>query len=325
MNTIINNGLDSYVLGKVIGIGNTCKCYSVKEGASRTGVDSEYNEQANTAHGGECSDSKIILKIIDLNSKKRKQDAEVELNIHTMLNHPNIVKLHTSFTYYKEQKPWHIYSGDNGQEKLCVILEFCRYGSLFDSLRLKDSQGRTKTKRLEEDEVAYILHSLLQALGYIHNQGIVHRDIKLGNILVAKDMTVKLADFGMSTKCRPDEELLSMCGTPNYLAPEILTRDGYNKEIDIWSLGVVIYMLLTGVAPFETHCAKETYNRIRKVSYSIPDTLSTDAKDLIQNILVKNPMNRMTISEIQEHPFLSNRPQCKQCPSSLRSKLKLLF
>lgn len=128
---------------------------------------------------------------------------------------------------------------------------------------------------------------------------VIHRDLKLGNLFINEHMEIKLGDFGLATKLDFDGEWKrTICGTPNYIAPEVLEgKNGHSYEVDVWSLGVIIYTLIIGKPPFETSNVKSTYEKIRKNIYRFPDhvPISEDAKDLITWILNGDPTNRPTL------------------------------
>ncbi len=151
---------------------------------------------------------------------------------------------------------------------------------------------------------------MLAALKYLHAHRVLHRDLKLGNLFLSAGMQIKLGDFGLATKLEFEgERKRTVCGTPNYIAPEIIdnsgTSNGHSYEVDVWSFGVIVYTLLIGRPPFETSDVKATYKRIRNVEYSFPDNvqISEQAKSLIKGILVADPARRLRIDEILEHPF----------------------
>lgn len=123
---------------------------------------------------------------------------------------------------------------------------------------------------------------------YIHSKNIVHRDLKLGNILVNDNMHIKICDFGLSTRIRETgEKRKTVCGTPNYIAPEILEEQGHSYEVDVWSVGVIIYTLLVGKPPYEDDSVESTYENIKNNRYSFPDiNISEQAIDLVERILV---------------------------------------
>ena len=156
---------------------------------------------------------------------------------------------------------------------------------------------------------------------YLHSHRIIHRDLKLGNLFLNDKMEIKLGDFGLATKLDFDgEKKRTICGTPNYIAPEVLEgKSGHSYEVDIWSLGVIIYTLIIGKPPFETTDVKATYRRIKQNSYSFPDhiNISDAARDLITRILNGDPKRRPNLDEIMAHSFLNHGGTFpKQLPQS---------
>ena len=149
---------------------------------------------------------------------------------------------------------------------------------------------------MEFEARVYILQ-MIKALDFIHRHSIIHRDLKLGNILINEKMQLKFCDFGLSTKVNfIGERKRTICGTPNYIAPEILEEEGHSYESDIWSLGVIIYTLMFGKPPFESDTVDETYENIRNNRFFFPDIgISTSAKDLIKKILTTDPAKRLTL------------------------------
>ena len=150
---------------------------------------------------------------------------------------------------------------------------------------------------------------IIASLKYLHAHRIIHRDLKLGNLFLNADMEVKLGDFGLAAKLDFDgERKRTICGTPNYIAPEVLEgRSGHSYEVDIWSLGVIIYTLIIGKPPFETNDVKATYRRIKQNSYQFPDhvQISPAAKDLISSILTSDPSSRPVLDDIMAHDFFT--------------------
>lgn len=151
---------------------------------------------------------------------------------------------------------------------------------------------------------------IINSLKYLHSNRVIHRDLKLGNLFLNDKMELKLGDFGLATKLEFDgEKKRTICGTPNYIAPEILDgKTGHSYEVDVWSLGVIIYTLLIGKPPFETPDVKTTYKKIRMNSYQFPEhvIISDPAKGLITKILNLDPARRPTLDEILAHPFLNS-------------------
>jgi polo-like kinase 1 len=149
----------------------------------------------------------------------------------------------------------------------------------------------------------------LAGVKYLHSHKIIHRDLKLGNLFLTEKMEEKIGDFGLATKLEFEgDKRRTICGTPNYIAPEILdSKQGHSYEVDIWSLGIVLYILLIGKPPFEAADLKSTYRRIRTNDYSFPEQIciSREAKDLIIKILNLDPYKRPKIDDIMVHPFLS--------------------
>ena len=163
---------------------------------------------------------------------------------------------------------------------------------------------------MHELEVQCYVVQIVAALKYLHSHRIIHRDLKLGNLFLSGKMELKIGDFGLATKLEFDgERKRTICGTPNYIAPEILeAKQGHSYEVDIWSLGVIIYTLLIGKPPFETSDVKTTYRRIRMNAYTFPNhvTIGDAAKDLITQILNNDPAKRPSLDDILNHEFLNH-------------------
>lgn len=151
---------------------------------------------------------------------------------------------------------------------------------------------------------------MINGIKYLHQNRVIHRDLKLGNLFLSDKMEVKIGDFGLATKLEFEgEKKRTICGTPNYIAPEILDgKVGHSYEVDTWSLGVIIYTLLIGKPPYETPDVKTTYKKIKSNSYSFPEhvPISDVAKNLISKILVLEPSKRPTLDEILQHPFINH-------------------
>ena len=169
---------------------------------------------------------------------------------------------------------------------------------------------------------------IINALKYLHAHRVIHRDLKLGNLFINEKMEIKLGDFGLATKLDFDgERKRTICGTPNYIAPEVLEgKQGHSYEVDVWSLGVIIYTLIIGKPPFETSDVKTTYRRIRMNAYSFPDhvQISDGARDLVQRILNSDPRKRPSLDDILASDFFSSAssipktlpPSFLACPPS---------
>lgn len=211
-----------------------------------------------------------------------------EIKIHKNLKHENIV----NFEHFFEDS-----------DNVYILLELCQNQTLNELLR--------RRQRLTELEIKYYLLQILNALQYIHANQIIHRDLKLSNLFLTNKMEIKVGDFGLATKINfPSEKKKTVCGTPNYIAPEILeSKIGHSYEADVWSLGVVLYILLIGKPPFETSDVKTTYKKIRMNCYKFPENIviSKEARDLIERILVTEPSKRLTLQEIYSHDFLNTK------------------
>ncbi len=192
-----------------------------------------------------------------------------------------------------------------------IMLELCPNQTLMEFVK--------RRRRITEPETALLMLQLLDAMRYLHANNIIHRDLKLGNLFISKDMEVRVGDFGLATQLSYREERKrSVCGTPNYIAPEILDggKTGHSFEVDTWAFGVILYTMLIGRPPFETAEVKSTYKRIRENSYSFPaeHPISEDAQDLIVRILVPNPVDRPTLDAIAMHPFFTRQMIPKALP-----------
>lgn len=179
---------------------------------------------------------------------------------------------------------------------------FSTHQSLSDLLR--------RRKKISEAEVRFYIRQLVDGIDYLHSNLVIHRDLKLGNLFLTSDMEIKIGDFGLATRLdNLYDRKRTMCGTPNYIAPEILNGqrgDGHSFEVDIWSMGVVMYTLLVGRPPFETEDVKDTYKRIRANQYGFPEDtdVSESAQSLIRSILRGEPHLRPSLKAILAHPFL---------------------
>ena len=226
-------------------------------------------------------DKKIYAAKEIIKDKSSYDRIKNEIDIYEYLKHDNIVNQKEHFTYNDTQY---------------LIFEFCENRDL--------SHLIDKRKKLKEIEVQYYITQLIQALIHLHDRNIVHRDLKLGNIFLTGKMELKLGDFGLAKKLSfPDEKISERVGTPAYMAPEILENMGYSLEVDIWSLGVIMYYLIIGKLPFN----KPNQEDIKRVSYTFPKKaiISRAAKNLIEQILVKDPKERPSLKQILRHDFFT--------------------
>lgn len=163
---------------------------------------------------------------------------------------------------------------------------------------------------MNEYEAASIIKQVVSGLLYLHSHHILHRDMSLSNLLLTKDMSAKIADFGLATQlARPDEKHMTMCGTPNYISPEVASRASHGLPADVWGLGCMLYTLLVGKPPFDTDGIRSTLTKVVMAEYQIPSSLSLEAIDLINKLLRKNPAERITLEDVLKHPFMNKMCQ----------------
>jgi len=229
------------------------------------------------------------------------QKLKYEIKIHRELKHPNIVRYFVNF---------------QDKERIYIIMEYCKNQTLMELVN--------RRKRLSEPETQYYMLEILRGVRYLHKTNVIHRDLKLGNILLDADMHCKIADFGLATKLlTPEQRKTTICGTPNYIAPEVLDgkKGGHSFEADIWSMGVIMYTLLLGIPPFQTGRVNSTYKKIKASSYEYPlhITITTYAKRLIDKMLQKYAKSRPTLTDITQNKFFTySKPPTSLPVSSLR-------
>jgi serine/threonine protein kinase len=225
-----------------------------------------------------------ILSLRDMYRRRFSSSVKREINIMKSLDHPNIVKLHKVL---------------KGGSRLYLVCEYVAGGDLFDRI---SSAGR-----LDEATARKYFNQIADALAFCHAVGISHRDVKPENCMVTAGDDIKITDFGLSNMNseRYGDVFVSVCGTPNYCAPEVLSRVKYHGPmVDVWSLGVLLYVMLVGCLPFDDALLVDLIEHINEGTYSIPrDVLSADAIDLIGKILVVDPERRITLAEVRMHPW----------------------
>jgi polo-like kinase 1 len=260
--------------GKILGKGGFASCYEIRDMATN-----------------EICAGKIVRKSSLNKSKSKQKQLYAEIAIHRGLtqggkSHPNCVKFLEWF---------------EDDDNVYMVLEICKNRTMMDLVK--------RRQRLTEPETQYYMAQLLDGMMYMHKENVIHRDLKLGNIFLDEKMYLKIGDYGLAAKIEYDgERKKTICGTPNYIAPEILSgRHGHSFEVDTWAAGVIMYTLLIGKPPFETTDVKLTYRKIKANSYSFPDHVHTSrsARDLITRILHPNPDCRPTLAQIRSHEFFT--------------------
>lgn len=176
-------------------------------------------------------------------------------------------------------------------------MEYAEKGDLMQYIRAVD--------RIDEEEAANLFLQILEAVEYIHSMGIAHRDLKPSNILLTERMEIKLADFGLSNTYKPGTRLTSSCGSPCYAAPEIIEAKAYDPLLaDIWSMGVVLFLMVCGFLPFQHKNTHTLYKLILAARYEVPKSVSKLVADLITGLLRVNPTRRLRATEIKNHPWM---------------------
>jgi serine/threonine protein kinase len=277
-------GHREYIPADILGTGGFASCWRTQMLDGREDVEAQ-----------ECALKAVKAQL----PKNLTQRFKLELAIQSKVHHPNIVEFYRAFTV---------------AETTFVALELCPNGSLTDMIK--------KRKFLTMGEIRRILIQLCGAVKYLHQRDVVHRDIKAGNIFLDDDMNVKLGDFGLAAVMEPANDPASatstharrttFCGTPNYLAPEILDKSGggHGMSVDIWSIGILAYFLAVGKAPFHAKSKDDIYKKLRKGEYGWPELtpdsneIPEDLKSLVAKLLVEEA-KRPTPDKIVRHPFFS--------------------
>ncbi|XP_042474842.1 CBL-interacting protein kinase 1-like [Macadamia integrifolia] len=231
----------------------------------------------------------FAIKIFD---KKKMLDLKIsdqikrEIGTLKLLKHPNVVRLHEVLA---------------SKTKIYMVLEYVNGGELFDRIASKGRLGEAEGRRL--------FQQLIDGVSYCHDKGVFHRDLKPENVLVDAKGNIKISDFGLSAlpqHFRDDGLLHTTCGSPNYVAPEVLTNRGYDGAMsDLWSCGVILFVILTGYLPFDDRNLAVLYQKIFKGDVQMPEWLSPRAKNLIKRMLDPNPQTRVSMAEIKSDEWFN--------------------
>lgn len=278
---------------------------------SQFGVTKEYEVKKLLGKGGfarvfavesTSSHNTYAIKVVEKSSivkEAQKNKIRYEIRIHRELRHKHVVKFERHF----EDKDF-----------VYILMEYCNNQTLMEL--------KKRRTHLTEPEVQYYLQQILTAVKYCHKQNVIHRDLKLGNILIDSKMNLKLADFGLAAQLsQPSDRKTTICGTPNYIAPEVLNgnrKGGHSFAVDVWSTGVIMYTLLLGKPPFQTGTVNKTYRRIKTAKYSFPGDvpLSSIAKACIEKMLTKNAADRSTVDQCLADQFFTCTKVPKNVPAS---------
>ncbi|OGE50786.1 hypothetical protein PENARI_c015G10738 [Penicillium arizonense] len=273
------DGGERYSIGAFLGKGGFAVCY---EGA--------------LARNGRVYAMKVVKS--QMPQKKMEEKFRTELQIHSKMRHPFIVQFYRAFAF---------------ESSTYVVLELCPNGSVMDMVR--------KRRCLSLPEVRRFMIQLCAAVKYLHKRFVAHRDLKMGNLFLDHNMNIKVGDFGLAAMILSDKDAKrrnTLCGTPNYIAPEVLdkSKGGHTQKVDIWSLGVICFAMLTGYPPFQSKTQEEIYKKVRNLSYAWPKESDTnnfipeEAKDLVTSCLNLVDEERPDPDDIVEHPFFNMYDGC---------------
>jgi serine/threonine protein kinase len=286
------NLLDQYNIKEKIGKG--------KFGLVKYGIQKETNRP-------------VAIKIMAKKNMK-KQDLELaktEIDILKICKHPNIIKLYDTF--------------DNS-DYIYIVMEYCSGGDLFSYIEKRNY-------KLNEFKAAEIIHKLSMAVYYLHSYGIIHRDLKPENILMtdeSENADIRLLDFGLSKIIGPNEKCLEPFGTLSFVAPEVLKGKPYDKSVDLWSIGIIAYLLLCGFLPFddehsEREIARQTIQDPVPYPNNIWDKISIEAKEFVDSLLKKKPEERMSITQVLESKWIQKFCKNSEIRLSQENKRGSLF
>lgn len=256
---------------------------SLGEGASATVFKAIKNDTGET----------YAIKVIDMSTMgdTELENLHNELKIMSIIDHPNIVRVYEYFECHN---------------CVFIVMEYMSGGELFDRL--------VEVEHYSEKQAAQAFGPIVDAVRYCHSLGIAHRDLKPENLLYQTPdecSIIKVSDFGLAKFFIPktEEKLFTACGTPSYVAPEIIESSGYDYKVDCWSLGVILYVMLCGFPPFYDDDNNKLFSLIKNSKYEFPspywDDISDSAKDLISKLLVVDSSKRLTTEEILKHPWLN--------------------
>lgn len=286
MDTKIGVLMERYEIGRFLGQGTFAKVFFAR--SIRTG-------------------QSVAIKVIDKDKVLRVglvDQIKREISIMRLVKHPNIVQLHEVMAT---------------TTKIYFVLEYAKGGELFD----KVAKGK-----LKEDVARRYFQQLINAVDFCHSRGVFHRDLKPENLLLDENEDLKISDFGLSAlvqSTRQDGLLHTTCGTPAYVAPEVINRKGYDGvKADTWSCGVILYVLLAGCLPFHDSNLMELYRKIGRAQYKCPSWFAPDVRKLLAKILDPNPHTRITIAKIKESPWFRRGTTSKSIRSSAETKQAVL-
>ncbi|OJD19954.1 PLK protein kinase [Emergomyces pasteurianus Ep9510] len=276
------DGGEEYITGRFLGKGGFAVCY-----------------EGRLARNNRVFAMKVVKS--EMNQKKMEEKFRTELQIHSKMRHPNIVGFYRAFAF---------------EQNTYVILELCPNGSVMDMVR--------KRKCLSLPEVRRFMVQLCGAVKYMHKRNVAHRDLKMGNLFLDHNMDIKVGDFGLAAIIlseKDEKRRRTLCGTPNYIAPEVLdkSKGGHNQKVDIWSLGVIFFAMLTGYPPFQSKTQDEIYKKVKNLTYVWPkesegaNYIPVEAKHLVSSCLSLDEDERPEPDQIVDHAFFNMYNGCIPC------------
>ncbi|XP_012234834.1 aurora kinase B [Linepithema humile] len=236
---------------------------------------------------------KTLYKVELVKGRVEKQVMR-EIEIQTHLKHPHILQL---LTYFHDKK------------RIYLVLEFAAKGELYKELK------RQPNERFSEHLSAKYTYQVADALEYCHKNDVIHRDIKPENLLLTYDGDIKLADFGWSVHA-PSSKRNTLCGTLDYLPPEMVLGQTYDIYVDHWCLGILCYEFLTGQPPFLSNSTQETYTKIKSLNIQWPEHIKPGAKDLISKLIKKKSTERISMMEVKKHPWILEHKDSPKKPKA---------
>ncbi|KAK3128038.1 hypothetical protein QOZ80_7AG0581780 [Eleusine coracana subsp. coracana] len=276
--------MGKYEVGKMLGQGTFAKVYHAR------------NTKTSESVAIKVIDKDKVMKVGLMDQIKR------EISVMKMVRHPNIVQLYEVMAT---------------KTKIYFVLEHVRGGELFN---------KVQRGRLKEDATRKYFQQLICAVDFCHSRGVYHRDLKPENLLLDENSNLKVSDFGLSAlaECKRQDGLLhTTCGTPAYVAPEVINRKGYDgAKADIWSCGVILFVLLAGFLPFHDKNLMDMYKKIGKAEFKCPGWFSTDVRRLLVRILDPNPSTRISMEKIMENPWFRKGLDAKLLKHNFQVKEK---
>merc|ERR1712048_394047 len=213
-----------------------------------------------------------------------------EIEIMTNIRHTNLIRL---YGYFYDS------------ERVYLILEYANGGEIFDVLK--------EINVFDEQQTAIYIKDLASALDYLHKKNIIHRDIKPENLLLDDQGRIKLSDFGWSVHTPGNQKRLTMCGTAEYLPPEMVDKEPHQKDVDTWALGILCYEFLVGKSPFYAETNQKIFRRIKQMNIKFPKSISNLARDFISKLLKKKPSERLRLPDVPNHDFIkTNLPNSQK-------------